>query len=443
MIPRLFLWWLVTGLASWAQATARFDEVVQAYARDQRFMGSVLVAKDGVVIFEQSAGWANAEWKVPHTVTTKFRLGSISKQFTATAILLLVDAGKLTLDDPLSRLLPSTPPAWGGATVRQLLSHSAGVPNYTAAPDYGTWKVLPESPARIVAHIADKPLDFTPGEKFRYSNTGYLLLGWIVEQVAGQSYEKFLEAHVFQPLGMNHSGYDSSTALIAERASGYSLGPDGILNAGYIDMHVPGGAGALYSTTSDLLRWTGGLFGGRLLHTKSFNLMTTPGQGNYGFGLFIGERYGHKAIYHGGGIEGFTSHVSYYPEDQVTIVVLANLDGPTAEYVARGLAAVQFGETPKLPQPHTAVSLPRATLEKYVGAYELSPALTLTIALEGERLTGLLTGQKAFAIFAEGETKFFLKVVDAEIEFFADAGGAITHLILRQNGSDNRATRRP
>jgi CubicO group peptidase (beta-lactamase class C family) len=440
---RLLLMLLVTAVGGFAQDAARFDEVVQAYSRDHHFMGSVLVAKDGAVVFEKSVGWANAEWNVPNSAATKFRLGSITKQFTAAAILLLEEQGKLKLDDPLSKLLPATPASWGSVTVRQLLTHTAGVPSITEAPDYGVWKLSPEGPAKSVAHLADKPLDFTPGERFHYSNTGYLLLGWMVEQASGQSYEAFLREHLFLPLGMQDSGYDSNAAVIPQRASGYMPGPDGFLNAPYIDMHVPGGAGALYSTTGDLLRWTQGLFGGHVLKPESLEQMTTPVEAGYGFGLFIGTRNGRKVISHGGGIEGFTSHLAYYPEGKVTIAVLANINGQAPEQIAQNLAAVEFGEAVKLATEHKVISVPRAALERFAGIYDLSPTFMLTITLAGDQLTCQATGQSAFPIFPEAETKFFVKAVDAQIEFFTDAGGAVTHLVLHQNGRDNRAVRRP
>jgi CubicO group peptidase (beta-lactamase class C family) len=437
---RLFLILLVTAVCGFAQEAARFDEVVTSYARDYRFMGSVLVAKDDAVVFQQSVGWANAEWKIANSASTKFRLGSLTKQFTAAAILLLAEQGKLKLDDPLSKLLPSTPTSWGGVTVRQLLSHTSGVPSFTEAPDYGIWKLSPEGPAKIVAHMADKPLDFTPGERFHYSNTGYLLLGWIVERVSGQSYEAFLGDHLFQPLGMKDSGYDSNSALISQRASGYQPGPDGILNAPYIDMHVPGGAGALYSTTGDLLRWTQGLFGGHLLKPGSLDQMITPVKAGYGFGLFSGTKNGRKVISHSGGIDGFASHLAYYPEAKVTIAVLTNITGTAPEQIAQNLAAVEFGEPAQL---HQVISVPRATLEKYVGTYELSPTFAITITLVGDQLTGQATGQSAFPMFPEAETKFFVNAFNAQMEFFTDAGGAVTHLVLHQNGKDRKALRRP
>jgi CubicO group peptidase (beta-lactamase class C family) len=417
------------------------SEMVKAQAAGDRFMGSVLVAKDGATVFEQSSGWANIEWKIPNTAGTKFRLGSVTKQFTAVAILLLEEQGKLKVEDPLSKFIPSAPEAWKPVTLYHLLTHTSGIPSFTDLPEYGTWKLSPESPAQMMAHIRDKPLDFTPGEKFKYSNSGYVLLGWVVELASGQSYETYLREHVFRPLGMNDSGYDSNTAVIPQRASGYVPGPAGLTNAPYIDMHVPGGAGALYSTTADLLRWTQGLFGGKLLSVASLQKMTTPFKSSYAFGLGVSTVKGHKVISHVGGIEGFNTQLAYYPESKVTVVVLANVNGPAADELTGQLATLAFGETVTLSAERQEVEVPVAVLQRYVGVYRLSSQITNTIRLTDGRLTTQLSGQAALPLFAESQTKFFLKIVDAQAEFFSDEQGKVTHLVQYQNGREQKAVR--
>jgi CubicO group peptidase (beta-lactamase class C family) len=190
-----FLLWFAPALA---QDTARMSAVVKAHSANDRFMGSVLVAKNGTVLFAESVGWANLEWKIANTPTTKFRIGSVTKQFTAAGILLLAERGKLSIDDPLGKFILSAPDTWKPVTLRQLLSHTGGIPNFD--PDDGTIKRRPETLAQTMARIAAKPLEFTPGERYNYSNSGYLLLGWIIEVVSGQSYETFLRENIFQPL---------------------------------------------------------------------------------------------------------------------------------------------------------------------------------------------------------------------------------------------------
>ncbi len=427
--------------AGLAQDTARMSVVMKAQAANDRFMGSVLVAKDGAVIFEQSVGWANFEWKIAHTPTTKFRIGSVTKQFTAAAILLLAERGKLALDDPLSKFVPSAPETWKPVTVRQLLNHTGGVPSLTDHPNYATNKLRPATPAQSIAHVADKALEFTPGEKFKYSNSGYVLLGWIVEVVSGLGYEAFLRENIFRPLGMNDSGLDSNTAVIPERAAGYVAGPKGLTNAGYVDMHVPHGAGALYSTPADLHRWTQGLFGGRLLSAASLEEMITPARSNYALGLFVATQKGRKVISHGGGIEGFNAQLAYYPEGKVTVVVLANNNGSPFAAIAEQLAALTFGETVRLAAERKAIAVPAAVLQRYVGVYQLNPRVTNTIRLVEGGLTTQLTGQPAIPVFAETEKEFFLKVVDAQMEFVTNEQGKVTHLLQHQGGRTQEALR--
>ncbi|MES2696223.1 MAG: serine hydrolase [Verrucomicrobiota bacterium] len=435
------LFFFITIAAAWAQDAARMAEVVKIYAKDDRFMGSALVAKDGAILFEQSAGWANAEWKIANTATTKFRLGSITKQFTAAAILLLAEDGKLGLDDALSKFVPSAPETWRPVTIRQLLSHTGGIPSITDQPEFRTWKLSPHTPEQSMARIADKPLEFTPGEKFKYSNTGYQLLGWIVELASGQKYDAFLKQRIFTPLGMNDSGYDLSSTVIPQRASGYMSSPQGLVNAPYVDMHVPAGAGALYSTTRDLALWTQGLFGGKLLKPASLELMTKPVQGNYALGVSVNTVKGRKVILHGGGIEGFNTQLSYYPEAKLTVVVLANINGQNQGKIATELAAVAFGDTVILPTERKEIEVPAAVLQRYVGVYQLSPEIINTIRLTDGRLTTQLTRQQPLPLFAESETKFFLKIVDAQVEFFTDEQGRVTHLVQYQGGREIKGTR--
>jgi CubicO group peptidase (beta-lactamase class C family) len=437
----MWLVWLVSAVVACAQDTARMEAVVKAQTAGDRYMGNVLVVRDGVTLFSGSYGWANLEWKVPHTPTSKFRIGSVTKQFTAAAILLLEERGKLKVGDLVSKYVPATPDTWKDVTVHHLLSHTSGVPSFTDLPDYKKWQVLGETPAQTMVHIRDRPLDFAPGEKFKYSNTGYTLLGWIVEIVSGQSYETFLRENLFTPLGMNDSGYDSNTAIIPQRADGYVPGPAGLTNAAFIDMRVPHGAGALYSTTGDLVKWTQGLFGGKLLAPASLEKMITPVKSNYAYGLGVMTQKDRKVIQHGGGIDGFNAQLAYYPDSKTTVVVLANVNGSAFTELANQLGALAFGETVTLSAERKIVEVPAATLQRYVGVYQLNPRITNTVRLTEGGLTVQLSGQAAYPIFAESESKFFLKIVDAQVEFVADGQGKVTHLLQTQGGRTQKALR--
>lgn len=424
-----------------AQDTARMSTVVKERSAGDHFMGSVLVAKDGTVIFAESTGWANLEWQTAPSPATKFRIGSVTKQFTAACILLLAERGKLSVDDPLGKYLATAPEPWKPVTLRQLLSHTGGIPNYTAQPDYAALKTRPATPAEIIAHLAAVPLDFPPGEQYRYSNTGYVLLGWIIEVASGQSYATFLRENIFQPLGLNDTGYDSNTTVIPQRAAGYVRGRNGLVNAPYVDMHVPFAAGALYSTPMDLLHWTQALFGGKVLSAASLTQMTTPVQHNYAFGLDVATDHGRKVISHSGGIDGFNAQLTYYPESKVTVIALSNVEGPGATDIARDLATLTFGETVTLPSERKAITLAPEILQRYVGVYQLGPQMTNTVRLTNGQLTTQLTGQREWPLYPESERKFFLTNVDAQLEFVTDAQGRVTGTLNYQGGHTNKATR--
>jgi CubicO group peptidase (beta-lactamase class C family) len=424
-----------------AQDAQRMDDAVQGYVRDQSFMGAVLVARGSDAILSKGYGSANLEWDVPNTPATKFRLGSITKQFTAASILLLEERGKLKLDDPVKKYVPEAPAAWDTITIFNLLTHTSGIPNFTNLPEYKSLKLEETPVAKTIATVRDKPLDFVPGEKMSYSNSGYLVLGYVIEQITGTSYETFVTDNIFTRLGMKGSGYDSNTAIVPRRAAGYMPSPTGPVNAAFIHMSIPHAAGALYSTTEDLLRWEQGLFGGKLISATSLAKMTTPFKGNYALGVMVQTASGRTVVQHGGGIEGFNTFLAYYPDSKLTVAVLANLNGQAPTQIATKLADLALGGTVQITSERKEIALPVATLSKYVGTYDLAPGVHMMIRLAGDHLTTQLTGQQQFPIFAESETKFFLKVVDAQVEFFTDASGAVTHAVMYQNGRERKVPR--
>jgi CubicO group peptidase (beta-lactamase class C family) len=424
-----------------AQDPARMDEVVQSYVRDKTLMGAVLVARGGDVILSKGYGSANLEWNIPNTPVTKFRLGSLTKQFTAASILLLAERGKLTLEDPVRKHMPDAPAAWDTITIFNLLTHTSGIPNFTSLPEYKSLQVVEAPVMKSIATVRDKPLDFPPGEKMSYSNSGYLVLGYVIEHVTGASYEQFVTDNIFTPLGMKDSGYDSNTAIIPRRAAGYAPSAAGPVNAGFIHMSIPHAAGALYSTTEDLLRWEQSLFGGKLISAASLAKMTTPFKNDYAFGLTVLTASGRKVIQHGGGIEGFNTFLAYYPDTKVTIAVLANINGEAPSQIAAKLGILAHGGAVQTTSERKEIPLAVATLSKYVGTYELAPGVNMMIRLVGDHLTTQLTGQQQIPMFAESETKFFLKLVDAQVEFFNDTSGAVTHAVMYQNGRERKVPR--
>jgi CubicO group peptidase (beta-lactamase class C family) len=440
---RLALFVALAG-SSMAQDTARMDQIVQSYVADHHFMGTVLVARGGEVMLHKGYGFANLEWNVANTTNTKFRLGSVTKQFTAASILLLEERGKLSINDPVKKYLPDAPAAWDKITIYHLLTHTSGIPNFTSFPDYRKLEPFAATPAELVARFRDKPLDFQPGEQWSYSNSGYVLLGYLIEKISGRTYEIFVRENIFKPLNMEETGYDSNSAVIPHRAAGYEYDHNTFQNAGFIHMSIPHGAGALYSTTGDLLKWEQGLFGGKVLQSASLEKMITPFKNNYAFGLAVETTAGHKVIAHGGGIEGFNTQLEYYPEDKLTVVVLRNVTGPGPgpQEIARNLGAVAHGETVKLQSEHKEITVAPEVLGRYTGAYQLAPGANMLITVEGNQLISKLGSQQPVPLFPESETLFFAKAVNAQIEFpKVAAGGKAGQIILHQNGRDVTAKR--
>jgi D-alanyl-D-alanine carboxypeptidase len=436
------------AMAAWSQAPSdadfvrSADEHVETFVRQNQFSGSVLVARDGKPIFVKAYGMANREWDIANTVDTKFRLGSITKQFTATLILHLVEQGKLKLDDPVSKYYTDAPPAWSKITVHHLLTHTSGIPSYTGLPDFfAKHSQNPLSPGEIVKLTQNMPLEFEPGKQFKYDNTGYILLGYIIEKITGKPYAAYVRETIFEPLGMKNSGYDAYSVVLHRRASGYSF--DGVFtNAGYLDMTLPYAAGSLYSTVDDLLIWDRSLYGNKILSDESKKKMFTPFLEKYAYGWVIDSLGKHMMMEHNGGINGFSTDLKRFPDDKVTVIALCNIDGGKPGVIARDLALLLFGEKIPEPEKHKEISLDRKLLEPLTGHYELTPQFAIDITLEGNQLNAQATNQPKFPIFAESETKFFLKVVEAEIEFEKDSSGKAVSLTLHQNGASLKGGRK-
>ena len=327
-----------------AQEPSQMDSVCKLFETSGKFMGSVLVARGEHVVFHKSYGSADLEWNVPNTQATKFRIGSMTKQFTAAAVLILEEQDKLKIEDPIKNYLPDSPPAWDSITIYHVLTHTSGLPRINNVYEAPKLKFFPVTPEQRIAKLRNKSLEFTPGSQFKYCDSGYILLGYLIEKVSGESYQEFIQKNIFSRLGMNDSGYDSNTDIIPRRANGYSPGPKGIQNAEFIHMSVPFSSGGLYSTTGDLLRWELGLFGGKLLTAESLEKMMTPYKGEYGLGLHIKTSHGQKRISYGGEIEGFSTCIAYYPDSRITIIALANLNGTAPQQIVDTLAAILHAE---------------------------------------------------------------------------------------------------
>lgn len=311
----------------------KIDELLKTFHDYGQLNGSVLVAENGKVIYKKGFGMANMEWEIPNRADTKFRIGSVTKQFTAALILQMVDEGKVKLDGKITDYLTDYRKDTGSkVTVHQLLNHTSGIPSYTSLPGFmANDSRDPYSVGDFVKKFASGDLEFEPGSKFSYNNSGYFLLGAIIEKVSGKSYETVLKEHILDVVGMHDTGFDVSAPLLTKRASGYEKTVDGYENAGYLDMSLPYAAGSMYSTVEDLFKWDQALYEDKVMSKSSKDAMFTPGLSDYGYGFIIRERpLGKtdkkvKTIAHGGGINGFNSLFTRVVDQKHVIVILDNV----------------------------------------------------------------------------------------------------------------------
>ena len=420
------------------QITAKVDEYMKSAVEVERFSGSILMARDGQAIISKSYGMANVELDVPNTPNTVFRLASITKQFTATAIMMLQERGKLNVNDPFCKYLTDCPAAWQPITIRHLLTMTSGIPGATVI-EIGPLRGLPVPHDQWLEATKKKPLDFTPGEKFKYGNTGYTLLGFIIERVSGKSYGEFLQENIFTPLGMKQTGYEDPRRIIKNRATGYRQLPgDPITNVPYAEIFALYAAGGIYSTTEDLLLWDKALYTDQLLSRKSIDEMFTPfkemlpGKG-YAYGWWTSKKFDRQEIAHGGNLAGFITYMARFPSERVTVIVLSNNGRGSSGKISNVLSAIVFGAPYEIPRERKAVAVASSILDKYVGQYQIQlPPTNFTITNENGKLMALRDAEPKVEMFAESETNFFLKTEDIQFKFVKDTNGAVTGLIVHQ-----------
>jgi CubicO group peptidase (beta-lactamase class C family) len=429
--------------------STRVEEYMAARVQRDKFSGTVLIARAGQVIFCKGYGMANLELDVPCSPQTKFRLGSITKQFTAMAILILQERGKLNVSDKIKKYLPDAPKAWDDITIHHLLTHTSGIPNVTSFPDF--LKTLPNRVTlkELIAKFKDKPLEFKPGEKFKYSNSGYILLGQIIETVSEKPYASFLKEAIFVPLQMHDSGYDNAAQLLKHRASGYTrlLGV-ATANALHIDMSIPHAAGALYSTVEDLLKWDRALDSEKLVSTKSLEAMHRPFKDGYGYGWAIDRKFGQPRYEHGGGIPGFVTIIERFPVEKLLVVALSNLETSRIERIGDDLAAIALGQPYVVPREPKVVKLDPKLYAAYVGRYE--GELTdgkgkreITVSTSSGRLMIQAKDEPKHEAVPESETRFYLKAADGLVEFLRSQDGTVSAIEILDGNQKIKASRAP
>lgn len=437
---------LFTALAAPAMATVPDDAAVARHARallhdavpdPERSPGlAVLVARGDRVVFRQARGMANIELGVPMTPGHVFRVGSLTKQFAAAGVLKLVAEGRVGLDDPLERFVPGYPDG-ARITVRMLLNHTSGVRNYTDIPGLMDGRIQRDvTTAQLIDSFRGEPVDFAPGEGWRYSNSGYVLLGAVIEAASGMPWHAYLDQALFAPLGLQHTGHaNQAVALVPGHVTGYTPETGTWTHARYMSMTQPHAAGGLASTVDDLLAWNRALHGGRVLEAGLYRQMVEPApdaRQPYGFGILRQPFRGIGILQHGGGIFGFLAHLAYVPSADLSVIVLYNADGvlspmPGTAELAHRIAAHALGRPYR---EKVAVPLAPSQLAGYEGVYRADPATTRLVRVADGRLTLRQPGGPVQRLVPVGGDQFLFEAGLSRVAFERDGDGAVTGLRL-------------
>jgi CubicO group peptidase (beta-lactamase class C family) len=509
-----------------------FDKLLSAQFKPGETGATALVAKNGQIIYQKAFGMANLELNIPMKIDNVFRIGSITKQFTSVAILQLMEQGKLGLQDEITKFIPDYPTHGHKITIEHLLTHTSGIQSYTNMKDFEQRMTLDQKPLEVIDHFKNQPMEFAPGTKWQYNNSGYFLLGYIIEKVSGKTYPEYVEQQFFKPLGMSQSLYGSDTKIVKNRAGAYDKDDSlGFVNAPNMSMSLPYAAGSIQSTVGDLYKWHQALHSYKLVKKENLEMAFKPcklSDGStqpYGYGFGFQNVQGSPTIEHGGGINGFLTHSLHLPKEDVFVAVFSNCNCQSPSEVASKLAALAIGKpyayqemkvenlvladytgvyenikgeqryisvennqlysqregntklkikgfekdkfffesmmntlvfsrdvsgsvekvtlngreddmvwtkTNKPLPSNSEISVEETTLATYVGDYELAPNFILSISKDGNRLFAQATGQTKNELFASSPTQFFLKVVDAKVEFLKDETGKVSKLILNQ-----------
>ena len=447
----------VLSAQSPASFTPRSDFVSQAAAymkgraslREFTFSGAILVVHEGRVLYREAFGLADREYGIPNTIETRFRTGSAGKQFTAAAILLLEDRGKLKVTDPVSKYLPEWPQAWSAMTIHHLLSHTGGLPRLTTeglADVSGLSAAAPKPFAKFSDLLKSReelqPPDFEPGTKWAYSNVGYLILGMIVEKASGAPYADFMREQVFDPIGMRNTRVDDPNALVPARARGYRRAPDGgYSNAIFVDPRFVASAGGFHSTVDDLLIWNNVLDSDRLLSHAARSKLFSVVRDGYGYGWFIGRTFDRETQWHRGNIPGFVSIIVRYPHERITFIVMSNTDRTPVLSIANELAAIAFREPYETPRDRVEVPLTSVPAELYLGQYRKvgQPDETFRLVRDGTELRVEIPKYSAsFTVVPESADSFFARSIEFSLRFVRTAQGGVAHVLVRNNGETTR-----
>lgn len=437
------------------------DEYLAARASLGQFNGTALVAINGSVVFEKAYGLADFTRNVKATASTKYEFASLTKAFTAAAILRLQEAGKLTVADSLCRWVERCPDAWKPLTLGHLLHHSSGIPDYEESLDvdskeYLQFMLQPNSAQRIIERARTPPLEFAPGSRFKYSNTGYVVLGAVIERASGQTYDQYLSEQILKPAALAGiafpvgapsndlaNGYSRVSDDMREVAAGIELNMHTLASQPALPLEGPHGDGKLRGTARDLWKWTRVLEDSTLLSGASVRAMLTPGAGGYGMGWYIGSRYGEPMISHTGYLPGYASTIEWYPRSHTTVILVTNVVGPRLPLIARDLGAIAFGKPYDIRQAHRAVAIDTVAARELVGTYTLADGRTANVTLQGDLLVTSVAGAFNAGAFALSRDEYYAPFFENTVRFERDASGAGVRIFLRVFGETWEGQRKP
>jgi CubicO group peptidase (beta-lactamase class C family) len=429
----------------------KIDTLISDYATQNLFSGAVLVAHKGKILFKKAYNLADRELNVANTTAMKFRIASLTKQFTALAILQLQEKKLLSISDPLSKFVPNFTQG-DMITLHHLLSHSSGIPNITFFADFGTKCLQPTTLSEEVEYLRSNStqLDFKPGTKYTYSNSNYIILSYIIEKVSGQSFESYLQDYILKPLGMHDSGLENLSQIIPNRTSGYVRNDTQIKNAPYFDFSWAVGSGGMYSTIEDMYRWNRALYANqqKIASPESFKQLFAPHTPIaahipnfwYGYGLALEECEFGLCISHEGNINGFSSYTTHYTKDDTSIIILSNFAFAPYKTIEATIRNIVANKSYESPVQKKSISVKKEDLEKFVGTYQMEEVLglyrrapsTFEIRSAGDHLV-LSMRKNDYKIYPQTPLTFFLTTLEATLTFDVDAEGKVTGVVYKQN----------
>lgn len=407
------------------QINNKVNEYLEMYTKLWAFSGSIAAIRNGKILFKKAYGYANIEHKVKNTSETKYRIWSITKQFTAAAILILEERGLLKVEDSLKKYFPDWNELNSEITIHHLLTHTSGIFNYSSIPEsHITFQRMHHEKSDLIKMFINKPLDFEPGTQWNYSNTGYYLLGILIEKLSGDTYSQFLTENIFRPLEMFNTGVDDDNKIVENKASGYYLNDNDLIHCNYINMDLIFSSGSMYSTVEDLLIWDQALNNDKLLSRKSIEKMNTQYKNNYGYGVAIDMNNNRKIVHHNGGCEGFLAEIHRYVDDDFAVVVLSNYGFTAVNKLCKDIAAIAFGEKYEVPLKPPVFSLSHEILESYLGLYE-EDNFRLELKKEKEDISLVIDDEYILPVYPINENVFHHKWIDEEYDLTKDENGQL------------------